>query len=397
MKRYLGAILVLMLVLVLAVTSLTSQVLAAPPSEVWVDDDFNASTPDWGTTHFDKIQDGIDAVASPGTVHVAAGIYYENIILKDGVDVLGVGADVTTIDGNRNKCPVAIMADNSILHGFRITGGNLDECDICFFRCAIRSMDDVHTGRVNVEITQNIIEGNCSALCAAGSNMLLRSNLILNNNEAGCELLTLTSALIENNVFVGNGVAIDLYRLFSGSIINNTIVENGNGIEMSGGTSPDIRNNIIAGSIHVGINNAPEPLGSPTLYNNDVWSNGIDYRNIVPGSGDISADPLFVNPAVDDYRLQASSPCIDAGTNMGAPTEDIEGNPRPIDGDGDTIDVTDMGAYEYMPPEPPPPGEVEVGGEVYPANKLSIFVTWIALATIIIAGAILAVKRQIHS
>ena len=65
--------------------------------------------------------------------------------------------------------------------------------------------------------------------------------------------------------------------------------------------------------------------------------------------GNIDANPLFVNAAGGNFRLQAGSPCIDAGTNTGAPTDDIEGNPRPIDGDGDTIAVTDMGAYEYMP------------------------------------------------
>ena len=46
----------------------------AGPSEVWVDDDFDASTPGWGVTHFDNIQDGINAV-SGSTVNVAAGMY----------------------------------------------------------------------------------------------------------------------------------------------------------------------------------------------------------------------------------------------------------------------------------------------------------------------------------
>jgi len=61
------------------------------------------------------------------------------------------------------------------------------------------------------------------------------------------------------------------------------------------------------------------------------------------------SSPVFYS--VVDYRLQPSSPCVDTGTSGGAPTTDIEGNPRPADipgvgQDGEGVGY-DMGAYEF--------------------------------------------------
>jgi hypothetical protein len=60
------------------------------------------------------------------------------------------------------------------------------------------------------------------------------------------------------------------------------------------------------------------------------------------GSGNISSDPLFVNAAAGNYRLQASSPCINTGTNESWMTgaTDLDGTPRIVGG------TVDMGAYE---------------------------------------------------
>jgi hypothetical protein len=62
-------------------------------TEVWVDDDFNSSTPGWGVTHFASIQDGIDAV-SGSTVNVAAGTYPEALNVNKSVTLLGANAGV---------------------------------------------------------------------------------------------------------------------------------------------------------------------------------------------------------------------------------------------------------------------------------------------------------------
>jgi PKD repeat protein len=67
-------------------------------------------------------------------------------------------------------------------------------------------------------------------------------------------------------------------------------------------------------------------------------------------TGDIDADPRFVNPAAGDYRLRFGSPAIDVGGNCASICQtvpDLDGLTRPIDGNGDGAAVRDVGAYEY--------------------------------------------------
>ena len=59
-------------------------------------------------------------------------------------------------------------------------------------------------------------------------------------------------------------------------------------------------------------------------------------------AGDIwQQDPMFVNAANHDYRLQTGSPCIDQGTDLSSVVNyDIVGTVRALGGG------FDMGAYE---------------------------------------------------
>ena len=66
------------------------------------------------------------------------------------------------------------------------------------------------------------------------------------------------------------------------------------------------------------------------------------------GPGMTSTDPGF-GPGAGPRRLVPGSPCVDTGTDDGAPTVDFEGDARPADGDGDGTAVTDVGADELPP------------------------------------------------
>jgi hypothetical protein len=101
---------------------------------------------------------------------------------------------------------------------------------------------------------------------------------------------------------------------------------------------------ILTNCIVWGSGNSPIFPGGPTINYSDIQGG-------YPGAGNVDVNPLFANSPTSDLRLQAGSPCIDAGSNSAVPagiTTDAAGNPRIVDYPGvhDPGAIVDMGAYE---------------------------------------------------
>jgi len=96
------------------------------PDIVYVDDDYDSSTPDYGIYNFSKIQDGIDAVSEDGTVYVFNGTYQENIIVNKSIDLIGAGKYITFIRSvSIDFSPVInVSADHVKISGFTIEYGS---------------------------------------------------------------------------------------------------------------------------------------------------------------------------------------------------------------------------------------------------------------------------------
>lgn len=311
---------------------------------------------------FPTIQAAIDA-ASPGdTISVAPGIYRENLRFNGkAVTLQSIYGPTKTIIEGQNDTAVVIGPGGAVI-GFTIRKGT------AYFGAGMAISG---TGTL---IKQNIFESNTQYYggygAAIGGNVaspVIDSNIFRNNS---CEndnqwtagvisFINSSSPTILNNIIENNPCRAINMTIPSGStpnVMNNTIVSNRTGIYVDRRTdaSPQIyRNNLIVGNnIGLEIVFGTETY-NPTWQNNLLFGNGTNYSGVTDEtgtSGNISVDPTFVDQAGGFYNLQTGSPAIDQGTNTGAPTVDFTERPRPVDGNGDSNAVTDIGAFEYQTP-----------------------------------------------
>ncbi len=149
----------------------------------------------------------------------------------------------------------------------------------------------------------------------------------------------ITTTILRNCLVFGNTVTVGSGGGASGcTVINCTVVTNRAAANGGGVYSCTVTNSIVYFNVAAGVSN-------------NVYGGSMAYSCTTPapgGTGNITDNPLFVNVAGGNYRLQTASPCIDKGTNLAwmATSKDLDGNLRILG------KFPDMGAYEtYLPPK----------------------------------------------
>jgi hypothetical protein len=272
-----------------------------------------------------------------GREQSGGGAWCEAFAVLSNCTVIGNSASYRGGGLNGNSWGVTLL--NGMLSGnSAATGGGAYFCDLV--KCTVTGNSaDSGGGAVSGNLSACILTGN-SAISGSGGGSFVC-------NQYDC-------------VLTGNTAAMDGGGSYYGILYNCLL--NGNSASYGGGSS--------GGTLH-GCTLAGNEAGSfgggaqgVALSNCIVYSNAapadpnffnctMDYCCATPmpavGAGNITNDPQFVNAAAGNFHLRAASPCIDAGTtnDLGYP-DDIDGIPRPLDGNADGIDAYDMGAFEYV-------------------------------------------------
>lgn len=187
------------------------------PAEIYVDDDFDETTPGWQITHFNKIQDGIDAVTS-STVFVYSGIYYENVVVDKTVDLTWEDKNTTIIGGGGSgRDVVFISADWVNISGFTIRNSGIvwSGIDIC--------------SKYNT-ISGNTISNNFFGVSASHSNNTISNNNISMNTCIGIWIYSPSeyNAILNNTISFNNGNRGIILQYSSNNLIYNNYFNNTN-------------------------------------------------------------------------------------------------------------------------------------------------------------------------
>jgi len=322
-----------------------------------------------------KIQAAIDDAVSGDCVLVARGTYVENIDFRGkGITVRSSHGPVTTvIDGSNPNDPefasvvmfIAGEGPDSVLKGFTLINGKGTEQN------SQPGWSDPYGGGIfcknsSPTIIYNIISFNLAdygggICCLQNASPIISGNLIVSNWAKPGSLISGGGGIICTEYscpFISNNV-----------ICSNSTGSSGGGIYIEQYSSPVILNNSIWKNISetggaIECYNSAAIVTNTVLWNNEaiygaeirVWGSSsfnISYSNVKNGKlgvegmlnwgdGMIDDDPMFADPANNDFHLTFTSACRNSGNNSAVTMfYDFEGDPRIVNGS------VDMGADEF--------------------------------------------------
>jgi len=250
------------------------------------------------------------------------------------------------------------LTANEILSNTTVaSGGNPVGGGVCLNNATVQIADNVvafnrspvagglYLGGTAGTVAGNRIYENSGSVYAGGMYIgyganLIQQNVVLSNTApvgGGLVFYNGQENLVVNNIFAANhangsswvcaGGAAMAIRYGGPALLHNTIVSNTGAYGVCINGTVAMTNTMITGhatGVYVQSGNAV--LESTLWHNNTAnWSGSVTDNHPLTG------DPAFVNPAVHDYHIGATSAALDAGAISGV-GDDIDGDARPADG-----------------------------------------------------------------
>jgi len=321
---------------------------------------------------------------------------------SNGAGLEIVGSDSATINNNilmkscsinASQTRIVDIIENQISNGTNISTAYVYNLNI-IKNTIKKSNNGIHIiNSYNVSLLYNqISENNGYGIYTISSDISesltptfinIKNNSITKNDNRGVAIFSYDSVAIQNNLIANNSKndndAAGLYvtqanttKIVNNVIIDNIASQNGGAVYINTKNSLCFVNNTIygnkasniAGGVYIDLS---ETQGTINIYNNIIWGNDANickdlflykssgivniynnnfnefYGSWSSESGNINESPLFIDTDNNDYNLNYTSPCINAGSNNAPemPESDKDGDPRISD------NIVDIGAFEH--------------------------------------------------
>jgi hypothetical protein len=313
------------------------------------------------------------------TVHLAAQLP----TVTTEMTIAGNGWDRTIIDGGAADTPPGVQAftvgvggsltlDGVMVQNCRVTAVGVQEAGSFWFknsRCE-RTAPGGYGGvaissRGDTRLVNSVVRFNsATGIFAFGGVLELERSAVVENGWGiqAWSSYQPASVTVSNSTISGNDyTGMQLFQRFSNplavDIQYSTIANNQWGICLLGegvGPTTSVTGSIIVGNRFQNCDGRWEAIdGLPAMHITGGYN--LEDRNECPFEGTANQhdeDPRL-GPLVHDasttyvHPLLFGSPAIDQGDPGSNLTTDQRGSSRPLDGDGDTVAVCDIGAFEY--------------------------------------------------